>query len=839
MLEHAIRRRARLLTLMVAAITANAAGATDYLWTGAGESAGQRSWSSSGNWTPPGVPGPDDTATIGAVSGYSIAVGTATVRSLSLDGASLSAGTLTIAGGPGGQGAFTWSSGRVACTVHIAAGAALNLSGGTKQLDPGGVINHAGTATWTAGTIGSAGGVFNNSGTFVIAHDGTFTSIAGDTSPATFNNTGILRKAGSSGTARFAEAWALHSTGVVDVQSGVLELNTAGNRFEAFGGLTGPGRVRFVQPLFRPGIPSPQAELRIDGPLSIDGATTLEIGRGAVLGGSGSFGGGGTLNWTGGEIQGDPLYGGTWILIGPDSRLLISGDDDKALHARARLQNSGMTIWRDGGDIGGSDGSVFLNHGAFIAENDARLVHGFNGGVPIATFENAGTFSKSGGTGETVISGWSFVNEGAVNVQSGILTLHPGGFDHVLGAGSRLTGRTRVQGAGGVTTELMLDGPIDLAGPGAVLEVGGLTDVTTTGDAAFSGNGTVEWNGGTFTVTTLTFGADTHLLIGGPELKNLHRGTIESYGEVIWTGTGHLQLRSGSTFNNHGAFVVRNDALLTSAVARDLHGFGHFRNSGTFTKEGGAGLTIVEQYFENTTGTVNVNRGTLLFSLGPYTAFHQTGGATRLAGGSLAAAMERTGEGRQALVIEGGTLGGDGTIDADVINGGVLSPGRPGAPGSLALLGDYQQTSTGELEVQVGGPLAGTELDQLTIKGAARLDGTLRVSFLGDFAPARSATFQVVRYAIHSGKFAYLVGPTGTTVSPDYDATSVSLGFSGPPQSHGCAATLGDWNLWPMALVLLGLGRRGLRPGPTAGPHGEGVRKCSGVSRPRAMNGAQ
>lgn len=87
----------------------------------------------------------------------------------------------------------------------------------------------------------------------------------------------------------------------------------------------------------------------------------------------------------------------------------------------------------------------------------------------------------------------------------------------------------------------------------------------------------------------------------------------------------------------------------------------------------------------------------------------------------------------------GGRVEGNGTIDVvsgTFINGGVVAPGL--STGVLSVTGTYNQSTDGSLEIEVGGTTPGTELDQLSVTGAANLDGTLDVVTLGSLSDPAS-----------------------------------------------------------------------------------------------------
>jgi autotransporter-associated beta strand protein len=96
-------------------------------------------------------------------------------------------------------------------------------------------------------------------------------------------------------------------------------------------------------------------------------------------------------------------------------------------------------------------------------------------------------------------------------------------------------------------------------------------------------------------------------------------------------------------------------------------------------------------------------------------------------------------------VNSGGTLGGTGSVDANVsVFGGTLAPGA--SAGEFTINGNYSQDSSSTLSIEIGGP---AEFDLLTISGTATLAGSLEISLLegaidsltvGDLFPVLSAT---------------------------------------------------------------------------------------------------
>ena len=119
--------------------------------------------------------------------------------------------------------------------------------------------------------------------------------------------------------------------------------------------------------------------------------------------------------------------------------------------------------------------------------------------------------------------------------------------------------------------------------------------------------------------------------------------------------------------------------------------------------------------------------------------FNQSGGLTYLqtATSDLAA---------NTININGGTLQGFGTVTGNLINGGTVHPGD--GPGILSVVGNYTQTSSGNLDIEIGGPNPGSAgFSQLNVTGTAGLDGTLDVSLFNGFTPYNGETFTILTSA--------------------------------------------------------------------------------------------
>ena len=89
--------------------------------------------------------------------------------------------------------------------------------------------------------------------------------------------------------------------------------------------------------------------------------------------------------------------------------------------------------------------------------------------------------------------------------------------------------------------------------------------------------------------------------------------------------------------------------------------------------------------------------------------------------------------------------------DVSVVAGGRCAPG--GSAGILTVEGSYQQSATAKLQIEIGGPEAGAEYDQLTVIGPATLGGMLEIELIDEFLPDADDTFTILDADVLNGSF--------------------------------------------------------------------------------------
>jgi len=220
--------------------------------------------------------------------------------------------------------------------------------------------------------------------------------------------------------------------------------------------------------------------------------------------------------------------------------------------------------------------------------------------------------------------------------------------------------------------------------------------------------------------------------------------------------SGNITLADGAVFHNSGTFNAKGNTTMTGIAAES------FINDGFFIKDTAGTTTTMNIPFTNN-GTVDIVAGNLIFQQGMdngENAVIDLGDGTLDPGDTL-------------NLASGDSLIGSGTLAANLVNGGTVSPGN--SAGSITVQGDYTQESTGVLEIQLGGTTAGTQYDQLTVTGTATMAGTLNVSLIDGFEPQVGDSFTILPYSTRSGGFSTLNLPEGYRWGFNYAYSGVIL----------------------------------------------------------------
>ncbi len=366
------------------------------------------------------------------------------------------------------------------------------------------------------------------------------------------------------------------------------------------------------------------------GTLSVTGgslSTTAASSTGGLnlsagtIGGSGNVGIAGTWNWTGGVMTGT---GSTFA----NDTVNITGTATKQISGNRIVNLAGTTTWGgntvDNNNVLQFAGGTLNNNGTFNDQNGFASFIDSAGGTN--AFNNVGTYNKQSNTVTTVEV---FNNTGTTNVNAGTMLMQgtsttTGTFN--LAAGTTLEFRNGSHALNGATTSgggtLVVS--TDNVGADALVTINGGTlnsafllsgSVLNGTDHTFQGPAT--WTGGTITgaaTASTTFGST--LAISGPGSKTLSGGRSVNAGNTTWSGNtavnnNAINISGASAFNNTGSFTDANTFDSTINVG---NGGGMFNNNGVFNKQSNTTTSVGTQF--NSTGTVNVNAGTMLMQGG-------------------------------------------------------------------------------------------------------------------------------------------------------------------------------------------------------------------------------
>ncbi len=649
------------------------------------------------------------------------------------------------------------------CSVSVAT---LNVSNGDYEgwieIYNGATLTLDSSGSWAGGKIGGGGGCFVNRGS--LSMPGTNRTIV----QGTMINSNLITHTGPGDFGMHAAAYMYNATGSVFNLANDIRIchSTGGGAWEHFVNL--PGST------FRKsgGAGVSQAEI----PFDIYGAL-IDIQSGTFHVGSSSASSNATYMVSSGAVLDfSPFYephywSGTHVGTGL-GRITINSNNIVLTGTPVTFDFTSNLFHWSGGEISCGQGPLnnkgFLHldgagtksiKGYMINSNRMQqtgtgnfdvywLTSGFqnatgalydiqgDGGVVDGIFDNYGTFRKSGGSGTSIVAG-TFNNYGAIQVSSGTLNLRA--------VGNRFG--TTYQVSPGATLDLTPQGDTDYsgvhsaAGGGRVVLNGNGIQISTDGATFNFPTNVFQWQSGSIMDNILTNQGVFHLV--GSGAKKVHH--FVNKGWVLQEGTGNFGIHgNGYMINASGAvFEIKTDAGLT--LQGEIPTF-YNEPSGVVRKVGGTGTSDFAAVFYNR-GLLEVRAGTLLFSVADYISFGnfyaQTGSLTRLMGGHIAS---------DRFYINSGTVAGTGILQCAVHNNGIVAPGN--TTGTLCGLTSFEQTSGGELDIDIGGPSPGSGYDQLCITGFVYFGGTLNVSLTNGYNPA-GHTYSLLTYdRSYGGRFA-------------------------------------------------------------------------------------
>lgn len=506
------------------------------------------------------------------------------------------------------------------------------------------------------------------------------------------------------------------------------------------------------------------------GTITLNTATVAINGSGSTLtnvdntiSGQGSLGQGAinivnqkTISASGGTLT---VQGATNGITNSSTMQALTGAtlqiQGKVTNNLGKITAASGTVLLNGGTISGgtlstSGTGTFLSVGGTLdgstsIPNNTGLFTVNNGNVLnlLGVVSNSGTIALDAATGGCLSV------SGSVSITgNGKVTMNP--LNCISGtAGSHLTNQSTIQGAGNIGST----GPIGITNSGTIL-ANQASPLTITPDSTGFTNAA---NG------ILTVMPGSTLNIAG-----------------LFTNYSGTTLSSG-TYNVMGTFSFQNANIVTNFVTMTLTGssakvtdsvtgknaYANLTNNlnrGVMSLQSGATLTTVTNY--NNKGTTIIGAGST-FTVPVYT---QAGSSSTIDGTVNAAG---------GFNNNSGNLFGTGTIVAAVTSKAMLTAGDSSAkPGKFSITGSYTQTSTGTLNISIGGTTVGTQYGQLAVTNGDVLAGTLTIKLINSFIPSIGDVYTILTGSAVTGTFATVNGlsiNSSEHFQVNYNSNSVTL----------------------------------------------------------------
>lgn len=237
-----------------------------------------------------------------------------------------------------------------------------------------------------------------------------------------------------------------------------------------------------------------------------------------------------------------------------------------------------------------------------------------------------------------------------------------------------------------------------------------------------SAAGTIDWNGGAISKKnangnyswTDNYGT---ININSPQIKALENNMRFSNHGTIEFNQGTLNINDGGLYNLKGAELnINNDNIVIGYVGDGRHQLAN-SDGAIIRKTNGTGVSSINlDSFSNYDSVIECNQGTLAFG--------------------------------ETLKGTGGTLTGSGSFQLPPghILSGNISPGN--SPGILSFVGDMTSGPSAIFNIEIDGPNAGTDYDQITVSNDANLDGILNPIL--NYLPDDEASFEIVTATVLS-----------------------------------------------------------------------------------------
>ena len=346
-----------------------------------------------------------------------------------------------------------------------------------------------------------------------------------------------------------------------------------------------------------------------------------------------------------------------------------------------------------------------------------------------------GVMTVGGNRSVEFASAWSLGENGQLHLNGspdGVQIAHLEGGAMTLGGALEVSGRGRIDAPLTVQPSALVHIADD-----STLELQSVTEFT---GGSVTGLGTLRFNGPTTVTSSTTLNPSV------VDLDGQSGNTVTSLDNSVL----NLQVDSIEAYNNtfdgalhvYGWLARLNLQLNDPGERWTLNGNLHFEAGGTWPSIQLTGSDVIVKGLYEVDG---LSRSTADLDLIGHLATVDAQAQAQLAGGGVNIfrhTSDVTGPG-QVVVMPGTTLQLENGFSEwmQLRNQGALEPGVGIGMGRLWI---YTQTSSGHLDVELGGTTPATEHDQLQAFGNVTLDGGLHVSLDGAFIPSLGDAFVVL-----------------------------------------------------------------------------------------------
>lgn len=663
--------------------------------------------------------------------------------------------------------------------------AGLQNDGVLAQVQTNGLIWSTGTGVTVAGILNTGSGsitsVVNNTGGSIA---GSRAGIFNEGSISTISNAGMISSNSSSG-GTVAAIWNDGGTITNLTNTGTLQSANIGGVLQGFGVATENGAIETLQ---NSGTITGMVGLLVQDNGRVGALTNSGTISGDIAGISMETSGAGTITNTG-LIVGAPSSAmggtiGTGIDLSRGTNVGLLANSGTITGGSAAIQIDGnssiSTITNSGLIAGDLTSSSTMSLGISGGRgNVVGTLTGASGGLGVAdkgviTVTGANLFFSGGNlllNDDIAAVGRSVINYGA-NLQINNPITVTGNYSQTGGGLAFNVVDTSSYGYLDVNGSAAISGAaISLGGTGLAFGQS-YTVVRPTGSSTYGNNTAfVSVNNGLLARLSNVNGALTVTLLPDPSThywdgaNTVPDGTIAG-GSGTWTANGTNWTTTDGTTNyeldqtyvrpvfggtagtvtvdgSQGAIAVNGMQFSTDGYRVTGDDIGLAAASSAIEVDGNA-TAIIDSKLTGTGALAKTGSGMLILN-----GVNTYSGGTSVSAGTLEigdAAHPTASILGDVAVGSAGTLRGHGSIGGNVTNDGVVRPG--GSIGTLTVLGNYTQSPTGTLFIDV----SPTAASQLKVGGTATLAGTLNVLYGPGTYSATS--FRIVDAATVTGRFA-------------------------------------------------------------------------------------